>query len=598
MTLQLQRSPVATQLGRNLLPDADSAAPNLSDLLVAYLELLGVEYVFGIPGGHNAGLYEALDRSAKRGGPRAILSRHESGAANMADGYARETGKLGVCTATTGPGSTNLLTGVASAYTDHTPLLIVTGQTLLPEFGNASFQESSPDMMDTAAMLSHCTRYSSVVTHPKQFERKLINALQHALRVPGGPVHLSIPVDVSRAPMSTTPAYPNLPELLRQPAALLDQAAFEALWQQVYTALRQGQRLVVHVGHTCGGATDAIMTFAELVNAAVITTQRGKTWVDPYHPLVRGVFGFAGHQSARAALTDENVGLILSVGTGLGQWPTSTWDAVLLNDKLIHIHPDNQYFTRSPMARLQVQGAVKTVFEELITRLAALPRNDALQLTPFEPAANPTPDEREGAPAQITLRSPEGYHSAAIPIYPQSLVWTLMQALPSEARVLVDTSNWLAWTLHYFFTRQHQNYRHSAELAAMGWAIGAAVGTAMAAPGQPVVCLTGDGCFLMSGQEITVAVEQELPVVYIILNDAGYGMVNHRHRQITNQPLQFDFPRVDFALLAQSLGAQGHTIHSMAEFRALDFAALCRRPGPTVIDVYIDPEATPPMGMF
>ena len=120
----------------------------------------------------------------------------------------------------------------------------------------------------------------------------------------------------------------------------------------------------------------------------------------------------------------------------------------------------------------------------------------------------------------------------------------------------------------------------------------------MAAPGQPVVCLTGDGCFLMSGQEITVAVEQELPVVYIILNDAGYGMVNHRHRQITNQPLQFDFPRVDFALLAQALGAQGHRIHSIAEFQALDFAALCRRPGPTVIDVHIDPEATPPMGMF
>jgi acetolactate synthase-1/2/3 large subunit len=132
----------------------------------------------------------------------------------------------------------------------------------------------------------------------------------------------------------------------------------------------------------------------------------------------------------------------------------------------------------------------------------------------------------------------------------------------------------------------------------MGWAIGAAVGTALGAPEQPVVCLTGDGCFLMSGQEITVAVEQELPVVYIILNDAGYGMVNHRHRQISRQPLQFDFPRVDFALLAQALGAQGHTIRSIAEFRALDFAALCRRPGPTVIDVHIDPEATPPMGMF
>jgi acetolactate synthase-1/2/3 large subunit len=594
MTLQLQNAPVVT---RHAPPNADSAAPNLSDLLVAYLELLGVEYIFGVPGGHNSGLYEALDKSAKRGGPRAILARHESGAVNMADGYTRETGKLGVCTATTGPGSTNLLTGVASAYTDHTPLLIVTGQTLLPEFGAASFQESSPDMMDTAGMLAHCTRYSSVVTHPKQFERKLINALQHALRTPGGPVHLSIPVDLSRAPMPTTPAYPNLPDLLRQPAGLVDQVAFEALWQAIYATLRQEQRLVVHVGHACGGATDAIMAFAELVNAAVITTQRGKTWVDPYHPLACGVFGFAGHQSARTALTAENVGLILSAGTGLGQWPTSTWDAALLNHKLVHIHPDNQYFTRSPMARLQVQGAVKTVFEELITRLEALQRDGVLPSTPFAPTTASTLNDRI-PPTQITLRSPESYCSAAQPIHPQALVWELMQQLPAEARVVVDTSNWLAWTLHYFFTPHHQNYRHSAELAAMGWAIGAAVGTALGAPGQPVVCLTGDGCFLMSGQEITVAVEQVLPVVYIILNDAGYGMVNHRHRQISKHPLQFDFQRVDFCLLAQALGAQGHTIRTVAEFQALDFAALCRRRGPTVIDVHIDPEVTPPMGMF
>ena len=594
MTIQTPNAPVAT---RNLPPNADSTAPNLSDLLVAYLELLGVEYVFGVPGGHNSALYEALHHSANRGGPRAILARHESGAANMADGYARETGKLGVCTATTGPGSTNLLTGVASAYTDHTPMLIVTGQTLLPEFGNASFQESSPDMMDTAAMLAHCTRYSSVVTHPKQFERKLINALQQALRSPGGPVHLSIPVDLSRAPMPTAPAYPNLPALLRQPASLLDHAAFEALWQALYTTLRQGQRLVVHVGHACGGATAVIMTFAELVNATVITTQRGKSWVDPYHPLVRGVFGFAGHQSARAALTDEKVGLILSAGTGLGQWPTSTWDAALLNDKLVHIHPDNHYFTRSPMARLQVQGAVKTVFEELITRLEALHRDGALALPAVEPVADARGDQRT-PPPHISVRTPQAYHSTSAPIHPQALVGALMQMLPAAARVMVDTSNWLAWTLHYFFTPHHQNYRHSAELAAMGWAIGAAVGTALGAPNQPVVCLTGDGCFLMSGQELTVAVEQGLPVIYIILNDAGYGMVNHRHRQISKLPLSFDFPRVDFALLAQALGAQGYTIHSIEEFQALDLANLCRRTGPTVIDVHIDADATPPMGMF
>jgi acetolactate synthase-1/2/3 large subunit len=559
-------------------------------LLVAYLELLGVEYVFGVPGGHNTGLYEALDKSAQRGGPRAILSRHESGAAAMADGYTRETGRLGVCTATTGPGSTNLLTGVASAYTDHTPMLIITGQTLLPEFGAASFQESSPDMIDTAGMLAHCTQYSSVVTHPKQFERKLVTALQYALRLPRGPVHLSIPVDLSRAPMPTTLAYPNLPQLLSQPAAIIDQIALDALWQEINTVLHNGQKIVIHVGHQCGGATAAIMSFAELVNANVITTQRGKTWVDPYHPLARGVFGFAGHQSARESLTDANVGLILSAGTGLGQWSTSTWDAALLNNKLAHIHPDNRYFTRSPMARLQVQGDVETVFEELTTRLTSHESRVTSHVTRGLGTRTPPP--------QITVRAPEDYRSTAVPIHPASLVWELMQRLPDETRVIVDTGNWLAWTIHYFFTHHHQNFRHSAELAAMTWGIGAAVGTAFGAPGKPVICLTGDGCFLMGGQEITVAVEYKLPVVFIILNDGGYGMVNHRHRQISKRPLQLNFYRADFALLAQALGAQSYTTHSIAEFQALDFAEICRRPGPTVIDVQIDPEAVPPMGMF
>ncbi len=125
-----------------LTPNANSTEKNLSDLIVDYLEMLGVEYVFGVPGGHISAFFEALERSQQRGGPRMILTRHESGAANMADGYARETGKLGVCCATTGPGATNLITGMASAYVDHTPLLVITGQTALPRFGEGAFQES------------------------------------------------------------------------------------------------------------------------------------------------------------------------------------------------------------------------------------------------------------------------------------------------------------------------------------------------------------------------------------------------------------------------------------------------------------------------
>lgn len=581
-----------------LTPGAQSTQKDMCDLIVDYLELLGVEYVFGVPGGHISALFEALDRSEQRGGPRMILSRHETGAANMADGYARETGKLGVCCATTGPGVTNLITGIASSYTDHTPLLVITGQTLLPKFGIGAFQESSLDMMDTAGMLSYCTNYSTVVTHAGQFETKLAKALRVALQPPRGPVHFSIPVDLSRLPAPETLSYPHLAQLLHRPAANVDLAALDELGDAVQETLQNGRRITILVGYDCDGATDAIMDFAERTNARVVTTQDGKTRIDPYHPLVAGVFGYAGHQTARQALTDETVDLVLAVGTTLGQWNTSTWDSALLNEKLVHIHAAPQYFTRSPMARLHVQGTAKTVFEQLLTRLDALEQAGTIALQPFAAPTLPAEAYRD-VPAQIEVISPADYQCDTTPIHPQRLVWELMQGhFPAETRFIVDTTNWMPWTIQYFFTKQHQNYRLSSELAAMGWGIGAAVGTAMGAPGTPVVCLAGDGGMLMNGQEITVAVGEGLPVIYLILNDSRYGMVQHRHRQVVKEPLDFAFPTVDFVMMAKAMGADGYTVRTMADWAALDFAAICKRQGPTVLDIYVDPAPMSPQGMY
>lgn len=574
-------------------PNSTAAARGprtLADLTVDYLERLGVEYVFGVPGGHIAALYEALDRSERRGGPRAILARHETGAAYMADGYARETGRLGVCCATTGPGVTNLITGVASAYCDHTPMLVITAQTLLPHFGAGAFQESSPDGIDAAGMLARCTRYNSIVTHPGQFEHKLAAALHHALRGPRGPVHLSVPVDVYRAPAAAGLAHPHLPALLAAAEGGFDAPALERLWQDLAATLREGRRVVVLAGHACDGAGPALLRFAEATGAAVLATHRGKRWVDPYHPLALGVFGYAGHESARRALAEPEPGLILAAGTALGQWTTSNWDAALLNERLVHIHPDPGYFDRSPMARLHLRGTVEAVFEALAARALALPD--------FVPPAPPPRGSHSGVPAQVEVRAPEDYRSAAAPLHPQRLVMELMRGLPPETRFLVDTSCWLPWTLHYFFSSRPENYRLSSELAAMGWAIGAAVGTALAAPGAPVVALTGDGCYLMFGQEVAVAVAERLPVLFIVLNDSGYGMVKHRHRQITDQPLEFALSPVDFSLMAQAVGAHGVVVRAPEDWAKLDLPALFRRDGPTVLDVRVDPEAAPPTGMF
>ncbi|HCU54212.1 MAG TPA: acetolactate synthase large subunit [Gammaproteobacteria bacterium] len=572
------------------------AQPTLSDRLIAYLNQLGVEYVFGIPGGHNAPLYAALLRSATRGGCAAVMTRHESGAVYMADGYARETGKLGVCCATTGPGATNLITGVASAYAEHTPLLVITAQTMLSHFGWGAFQECSPDTVDTLGMFAHCTRYNTLISHPGQLDKKIYAALAAALNAPQGPAHISIPVDLLRAPVAEGASeLPDLRGLLHR--EMLDDAALEQAWQRLQACARERRKAVLLVGQDCPGATAEIHALAEYLDAAIVTTQGGKTWVAAHHPRVRGVFGFAGHASARQAVVEAD--LILALGTTLGQWATSNWDAVLLNEKLIHVHPIGEYFARSAMAQLHVQGHVRSVLQWCLERAAA-PALPSWEEKPVEDAA--------ALPPHIEVRDAANYHSPSPDerILPPRVIALLQRHAPAATRYLVDIGNWLAWTIHYSFPPQAECIRLSVGTAAMGWGIGAAVGTAFGNPSTgsghrratPVVCFTGDGCFLMHGNELSVAVEHRLRVIFVIINDQSYGMVRHRYQQVGSAPLTFDLPPTDFSLLAQALGATGYTLRNAEELEQFDFAALFQHDGPVVLDLRVDAGIVPPLGMF
>jgi acetolactate synthase-1/2/3 large subunit len=579
----------------------------LSDLIINYLEQFGVEYVFSVPGGPLGPLYDALARSETRGGPRSILARHEVGGAFMADGYARETGKIGVCCATTGPGATNLITGVASAYTDHIPLLVITAQTRLPDFSMGAFQESSADVTDILGMFEHCTRYNTMVTHADQLEKKLAAALTTALRPPKGPAHLSVPVDLLRSDKKGPIAFPNLHGLLTQPASEMDVAALETLCQELHHVLNQNRQVVLFIGHDCTGAAQEIIQFAELIGAPIVTTQRGKSWINPYHPLARGVFGFAGHRTARNALTDKSVDLILAVGTNLNEWSTSGWDSVLMNDKLVHIHNERTYFGRSPMARLHVYGTIRTIFKELVSRVETLKREGKLSLIGKVREKDITPQstsdhlkESPYVPHHIEVQAPDSCRreNTSTPIKPQRLICEIIQRFPPETRFLIDNSNSVPWSIHYFFHRRPENYHLSLGFASMGWAIGASVGMALGKPNTPVVCFTGDGCFLMSGQEITVAVEERLPVIFVVLNDHAYGLIRHGHRLAGTEPIDFSIPPVDFCMMAKATGANAHKIRDPKDFEHIDYQALCGRKCPTLLDVTIDPEETPPIGMF
>ena len=571
----------------------------LSDLIVDYLEQFGVEYVFGVPGSPLGPLFDALARSEGRGGPRAVLTRHESGAAFIADGYARASGKVGVCCSTTGPGATNLITGVASAFAEQIPMLVITSQTRLPDFSRGCFQDSSRDGVDIVSMFDHCTRYNSLVTHPNQLEAKLAAAFTAALGNPAGPAHLSIPADIFAAEASAPASFTGLNSLLTAAEASVDYAALERLSEEVISVLRRGGRICLLIGYNGAGAGEEITRFAELTGASIVTTPRGKPVINPYHPLAHGVFGCSGHASARRALTDEKVELILAVGTNLGEWSTSKWDRALMNDKMIHIHSDRTSFRRSPMARLHVLGTIGAIFSRLNERLAETQGADA----PVQPGGQPVdPDAVARAgylPGGITVQDP----SCCLPagdsalLKPPQVFAELIKRLPRESRYFIDNSNSVPWSIHYFFHPRPECYHLSIEFATMAWAIGAAIGAAFGDSRAPSVCITGDGCYLMSGQEITVAVEQQLPVLFVVLNDRGYGLIRHAHRLLGKEPVDFAIPEVDFAMMARAAGAEAHTIRETRDFDLIDWQALALRKNPTLIEVLIDPDARPPLAM-
>jgi acetolactate synthase-1/2/3 large subunit len=172
----------------------------------------------------------------------------------------------------------------------------------------------------------------------------------------------------------------------------------------------------------------------------------------------------------------------------------------------------------------------------------------------------------------------------------------LAMRFPVSTRFLVDAGNSWAWATHYLLPRSSGLYRVGMGFGAMGWAIGGSVGTAFGCPGTPVVCITGDGSFLMNGQELTVAVAEKLPVIFVVLNDQALGMVKHGQLLGGGEPVAFELPPVDFAQIAQAMGAQGKTVRTTRELESLDIEGICRRSGPTVLDIQIDSEEVPPMG--
>lgn len=608
--------------------------PEASDLIVRYLEQIGVDHVFGVPGGAIEPLYNALARSQRRGRITPVVARHEAGAAFMADGYARESGRLGVCCATTGPGTTNLITGVASAFQDNIPMLVITAQTPLESFGNGAVQESSCTAIDTVAMMHHCTHYNTLVSHLKQLERKLVAAITLAFQA-RGPVHLSIPLDLLRSPLEASGRPVNIASLMRQPRSS-DRERIRQLAQRV----RGASQIVVVVGEGCREAMPMILDFVERRGAVLVTTPQAKGLADAYHPHFRGVCGLAGHRSASERLLHPSTDLVLIAGSALDEQAAQGWlYSGKLDGKVVHVDSLARHFVRSQHADLHVCGDIETLFQDLLDELSGtgttrLPPwdmgNQRLACYPNVVAFDRRSRDRRG---QAPMNTSEGndrrrverrsHNGAPLfsrrftlndetrylddtrqPILPQRLMYDLSRLFPPDTRFLADIGNSFLWGIHYLHPWHPEHgrragtldwFRTSMGFASMGWAIGAAVGTAIANPRAPVVCIVGDGSYLMSGQELTAAIQHRLKTIFIILNDQMLGTVRHGQQLAHAEPVGYELPPVDYAAIARGMGVEAWTVRKAADFDEIDIAHLCRRQAPALIDVHIDGNEVPPL---
>ena len=564
-------------------PKSLTAPFTYGDLIVDYLKGMGVSHVFGVPGGSIEPFFDAVARAERRNiDLKMVVSRHETGAAFMVDGHIRETGRFGVCCSTTGPGATNLITGVANAWEENLPMLVITAQTPMTKFGKKALQDSSCSAIDIVGMFKHCTKYSTLVSHINQLEHKLITAFMTANTPPKGPVHISLPADIVNTQLPILPDVNT--RLFEQTVSISTPSALEQLKSEIGTA----ERILLFVGENCKLEENQLIQFAEQINAAIVSDPTGKRWVDETHPRYCGVFGLSGHQKARSLVMDQKYDMVLALGAQIGELGTSSWSPALLSPKLIHIDDSTTAFSRTPNAHLHICGVLSDIIGQLTTSAAIL-RAQGKRWQDLTETVSEIP--------LLSVEEQSLTQSNAIPLKPQRMFSSLARLLPDETRIFVDAGNSWAWAIRYMQRSDTRGYfRIAMAYGSMTWAIGASIGSAVSNSSAPHLCITGDGSYLMAGQEITVAIQQHTPIVMMILNDDALGMVKHGQRLGGAEQTGFTLPHINYAAIGEAMGIEGIVIETPGQLEDLDFVRLFSKQSPTIIDMRIDPDEVPPMG--
>lgn len=559
---------------------------NCAEQLVKLLQSEGVKYVFGVPGAPLMPIFHAMSHPDCR--IRPIMAKHEAGGAFMADGYARVSGELGVCCGTAGPGTTNLVTGVAVSFKDSIPLLVLTAQVPLNVFGKGATQESSAEdrSFSSAELLKPLTKYSAMILTPEHlpfFARKAVrNALRHRM----GPAHLNLPPDIMRRPSISDS---TLMETFEDDACYFDRAKVKAAAQAILAA--KNPVIFAGFGVILSGASAKLLELAELLCIPVASTPKGKGCFPENHPLALGVMGLAGSEAAEASiLARDGSDLLFAIGMSFDEWSTNSWAPEIKGTKkLIHLDIDPQQVGKNYAANIALIGDARTVLSELLYEL----RRQS-ELIGFMPAR--VQDQSSSFYGRLlTPAEEEQTRSDAVPIKPQRLIHELRRSLPDETVFFIDAGNHTLWALHYLQINRPGTFVIAAGFGPMGYSIPAAVGGKLAAGKRPVVALCGDGCFMMHGMEVATAVKYQIPVIWVVFNDGRLNMVYQAEELQERGGLDaYAFPRVDIAGMAIAMGAIAERVERPDQIE-IAIKKCLQADKPAVIDVIIDENEVSPL---
>lgn len=528
-----------------------------------------VKRVFGYPGGAILPIYDEIYRAEANGLMKHILVRHEQAASHAADGYARATGKVGVCFATSGPGATNLVTGIATAQMDSIPMVAITGQVARAAIGTDAFQEA-----DICGITLPIVKHSYIVHDPNQIAQIVAEAFYIAKTGRPGPVLIDVPKDVGVEKIDYLPVEPE--DINLSGYAPLSGADYQNQIDEAITLLRSAERPLLYIGGgaVSAGAHSEIQTLAEAFAAPMTNTLMGKGAVNEHHSLSVGMLGM--HGTAYANFTVSRCDLLVAIGARFDDRVTGKLDEFASEAKVIHIDIDSAEIGKNRVPEVPIVGDVKVVLKALLSQLANEVAPDKQKTQAWR---NQIDTWRKDFPLRVPAYTDK--------ISPQSVIVELAKQAPN-AYYTTDVGQHQMWAAQFLKT-EPRRWISSAGLGTMGFGLPSAMGAKVAFPDEQVICISGDASFQMSLQELATLNQYGIDVKTVILNNGWQGMVRQHQQAFYGERYSssnMDVGMPDFVLLSKSFGIKGIVVNDPRQISEA-ISQMLNHDGPVVMDVRV-----------